>query len=268
MKARQAFPAAAVADIDWRTPWLQPLASAGCAAAAKLASGACVHQALGGGTGFVTSEALPSGEAYEAFIARTGSVPTRDNLHDFFNGLIWQRYPLTKRRLNQMQAQALAARGVGPIRGALRDACTLFDESGAVLQAPAPLWHALLARDWQTLFITHRALWQQARLTVVGHAVLEQLVRPRKGITAQVLALPCPESLQPVAPTCGAGDAPEKIADIDRWISAELQLDVMRTKPFTPLPLLGIPGWCRENDALSFYDDPAVFRPRRLPDGR
>ena len=35
---------------------------------------------------FVAQTELPAGEAYEAFIARTGCVPTRDNLHDLFNG--------------------------------------------------------------------------------------------------------------------------------------------------------------------------------------
>jgi hypothetical protein len=35
----------------------------------------------------------------------------------------------------------------------------------------------------------------------------------------------------------------------------------LREKPFTPLPVLGIPGWCQENEDVSFYDDPRVFRP-------
>ncbi len=236
----------------------------------RVADGVPVHQALGTGSDtlapvrFVPHSALPAGQAYEEFIARSGSVPTRNNLHDFFNGLIWQHYPLTKSRLNQLQSQALAEQGVGSVRGPLRDACTLFDESGAVLQAPDALWQALLARDWHGLFVTHRPLWQQATLTVFGHAVLEQLVRPRKGITAHVLALPCPIAPQADAPSSETAGAPEKIAHIDRWMSAELQLDFMRTKPFTPLPLLGIPGWCIENADLSFYDDRAVFRPRRL----
>ena len=36
---------------------------------------------------FVSQDALPEGEAYESFIATTGNIPTRDNLHDLFNGL-------------------------------------------------------------------------------------------------------------------------------------------------------------------------------------
>ena len=65
---------------------------------------------------FVPQETLPSGQAYEQFIFTTGQVPTRDNLHDFFNGLVWLHLPQAKRRMNQLQAQAIAAQGVGAVR--------------------------------------------------------------------------------------------------------------------------------------------------------
>src|SRR5688500_3640476 len=80
---------------------------------------------------FVEHAAPPAHEAYEAFIARTRCVPTRDNLHDLFNGLIWLSYPQTKRRLNELQAQHIAAQGTSGPRGALRDALTVFDENAA-----------------------------------------------------------------------------------------------------------------------------------------
>ncbi len=241
---------------------MQCTAAAGKAVAAEVASGAGVHRALSavGHKTFIPANDLPRGEAYEAFIARTGSVPTRENSHDFFNGLIWLHYPLAKRQLNRLQAAEIKARGVQSQRGPLRDACTLFDESGAILQAPQALWDALIARDWQALFLTHRALWQKAKLIVFGHAVLEQLVKPRKGITVHVLAVRCeiPWTLD-----INHHNASENVANLDHWLSDTLQLDLMRTKPFTPLPLLGIPGWCAENEQLCFYDDPAVFRPAR-----
>ena len=99
------------------------------------------------GVQFVPSTRLPAGEAYEAFIFRTGMVPTRDNLHDMFNGLVWWLFPRAKRRLNELQAAAIAAQGVGSVRGPLRDALTLFDENAALLQAPQPLKLALQRRD-------------------------------------------------------------------------------------------------------------------------
>ncbi len=183
--------------------------------------------------------------AYEPFIFDTGQVPTRENLHDFFNGLVWLHLPQAKRRMNQLQAQAIAAQGVGAVRGPLRDALTLFDENGALLDAPAPLWQALRARDWQRLFVDLRPLWAQARLLLVGHALMEKLVLPRKGITAHVYQAPA---------------AIETIAQTDAWLAAELQPGRWAQKPFVPLPVMGIPGWCHGNDAVSFYDDLSVFR--------
>lgn len=252
----------ALSSVAWDAPWLAPLAQRGRAVTARVQAGADFRQEFSGagGQSFVAPASLPAGEAYEAFIARTGSVPTRDNLHDFFNGLIWLHYPLAKRQLNRLQAADISARGVQSLRGPLRDACTLFDENGAVLQAPDALWQALMARDWQALFVTHRGLWQQATLTVFGHAALEQLVRPRKGITVHVLTKPCGVPLDLDAQR---KNAPENVACLDRWLSDSLDSNFMRTKPFTPLPLLGVPGWCPENEALCFYDDPAVFRPAR-----
>ena len=195
---------------------------------------------------FVPQAMLPPGMAYEQFIYDTGQVPTRDNLHDFFNGLVWLHLPQAKRRMNQLQAQAIAAQGAGAVRGPLRDALTLFDENGAVLDAPAPLWQALRARDWRRLFIDLRPLWAQARLVLVGHALMEKLVYSRKGIAAHVYQVPA---------------AIKSIANLDAWLAHELQPEDWSRKPFVPLPVMGIPGWCHENENFSFYDDSSVFRP-------
>ena len=37
----------------------------------------------------------------------------------------------------------------------------------------------------------------------------------------------------------------------------------LATKPFTPLPVLGVPGWWPANQDPAFYDDATVFRPPR-----
>ena len=185
---------------------------------------------------FVPQSALPEGEAYEAFIYRSASVPTRCNLHDFFNGLVWIAQPALKRRLNALQAAEINRAGVGQQRGPLRDALTLFDENGALLAAPAVLLLALQARDWHALFITHRARWAEARLLIIGHALLDKLATaPRKALTAHVLV----------------GDALTMTPA--GWAA----------KPFLPLPVLGVPGWWPANDDPAFYDDAAVFRPPR-----
>jgi len=197
---------------------------------------------------FVAQSALPTGHAYERHIFQTGTCPTREGLHDFFNGLCWHLLPQAKRRMNQLQAADIAERGVHAGRGAVRDALTLLDESGAFLDAPAPLWQALQAHDWQALFITHRALWQQAQFFIMGHALLEKLVSPIKGATAHVWCAPADTSTP---------------AALDAWLLAELTPDKLARKPFTPLPVLGVPGWWAANEAAQFYSDAKVFRPPR-----
>jgi hypothetical protein len=239
--------------LDWNAPWFAPVAHDGRAVAASLAGGQPWPQALGGAAPvrFVPQGELPVGTAYERFIFETGRVPTRENLHDFFNGLCWRRFPLTKQRLNRLQAAQIAADGVRAVRGPVRDALTLFDENAALLQAPEPLWEALAARDWLRLFVTLRPFWSQARLVLFGHALLEKLVTPYKSITAHVYRAPVPPSL---------GD---DLAAWDAWLAQGLSSPVLATKPFTPLPVLGVPGWWPANEDPAYYADARVFRPRR-----
>lgn len=257
-----------MAALDFERPWLSPLARDAAPVVAALARGVTVAEALSAPSGvpgppgaarpphFVAAAtAGTTDEAYESHIHRTRTVPTRCNLHDLFNGLVWRQFPQAKRRLNALQAAEIARCGIGTTRGALRDAITLFDENGAVLDAPPALWDALVARDWQRLFVTERALWQQARLRLFGHALLEKLVQPRKPATAHVLVAPVPIG----ASTVGADAA----VATDTALAAALDPAWLATKPFVPLPVLGVPGWCAENENFSFYDDRQVFRPRR-----
>jgi hypothetical protein len=238
--------------IDWVKPWFDTHREIGqrveCVARNNPVASALNAERRQGHPSFASHHHLPADEAYEAFIHRTGTVPTRNNLHDFFNGLVWLTFPQAKRRLNELQMAEIARAGIGATRGPLRDALTLFDENGAVLDAPPALWDALLARDWRRLFVTERALWRQARLLVFGHALLEKLVSPRKAATAHILLAP------------GAG---RSIANDDAAVTAALESAHLSTKPFVPLPVLGVPGWWPGNESFCFYDDPDVFRSRR-----
>ena len=202
---------------------------------------------------FVPQQHLPPGEAYESYIFQSGQVPVRDGLHDFFNGICWLGMPQTKLRMNALQAAEIAAHGVGRTRGPVRDAITLLDENGAFLCAPDALWAALVAHDWPRAFGALRPLWAQAQLLVFGHAALEKLMRPYKSITVHVWRVPEP---WPDLPT------------LDARAAADLTPERLATKPFTPLPVLGVPGWWAANEAPAFYDDAEVFRPRRRSTGR
>jgi hypothetical protein len=241
---------------DWPQPWFAPFAVEGIKVRQACEAGVLLPQALTQralqGPRFVPQADLPSGIAYEQFIFNTRTVPTREGLHDFFNGLCWMRFPLTKQRLNQLQATEIAMAGVGQVRGPVRDGLTLFDENAALLQAPDALWDALLARDWTRLLVDLRPLWAQARLVLLGHALLEKLVSPYKSITAHVLREPVPLTL---------GD---DLAAWDAWLAQTLNAPLLASKPFTPLPVLGVPGWWPANEDRAFYADAGVFRPQRV----
>ena len=239
-------------EIDWSRPWLAPWRPRGEAIAAQAAQGgllAALNAASDAGVcvaagrlRFVEPACQPPGEAYEAFVARTACVPTRNNLHDFFNALVWLAFPAWKRRLDELQAGQIAHAGVAGTRGAVRDALTLFDENAALLQAPPDLVDALRARDWHTLFVARRGRWAQARVTLFGHALLEKLNTPRKAITAHVWVLP--EGADRASTQDWLQLTPERLAD----------------KPFLPLPVLGVPAWWPANEDAAFYADPTVFR--------
>ena len=243
-------------QVDWSAPWLHAWRAAGEPVAHQVAAGATLHDALAAAgpapVRFVPQEALPPGAAYEQFIFETRQCPVRPGLHDFFNGLVWLQFPAAKSALNRLQAGEIARRGVAGCRGPVRDAITVFDENGALLDAPPALWEALLAREWRRLFVDLRPLWAQARLRIFGHALLEQLaLAPRKPLTAHVWHANC--ALNPGA-------------DADGWLAAQCTAEGLAAKPFTPLPVLGVPGWWPQNENFSFYDDSLVFRPRKTPE--
>ena len=221
---------------------------------------------------FVPQGQLPAGSPYESHIALTGQVPTRDNLHDRFNALVWLHAPRAKAMLNRLQAKELQRLGgVGP-RGSPRDAATLMDENLALLvyrNHPPPLRD----RDWKGLFWGQRNHWgQEWTIFVFGHALIEKLQQPYLSLTAHCICLHVP-----------AHDWSEVDAALEEWIKARScqTTQAERTKkrglsteePFheealsprslCPLPLMGIPGWHADNSSEAFYGNPRVFRPGR-----
>ena len=247
--------------IDWRAAWLAPWQALGEPAAQQVLAGVAQPVALNAAAQtcwpapakppvrFVPQAELPPGTAYEQYIFDSEQCPTREGVHDFFNGLAWLAFPQTKRRLNQLHVAQIARSGIAPVRGPARDALTVFDENAALLRAPDALWHALSAKNWPQVFGELRPLWAQSSLLLFGHALLEKLVYPRKSITAHVYR---------VFP------ATDTIADLDAWLSADLSAGKLASKPFAHLPVLGVPLWWPGNDVPDFYDDPGVFRAARV----
>ena len=179
---------------------------------------------------------------YEVQVFETGCVQTRpDNLHDLFNALAWLAFPRTKARINAMHATDPRLRGGGDgRRGPRRDLATIFDEGGAVVVcADTDLVDMLRAARWKEIFWTHRARVRAAlRCVVLGHAVMEQALEPRPGITCKVLIVP--------------GGSPDEEA-------ARRLPELASPKGLAPLPVFGLPGWHPQDER--FYEDARYFRP-------
>ncbi len=266
--------------IDWQQPWLAPLlpvlretvGASGCAddwrdvfSAAAMRRAICNHRALP--LQFADQAELPSGTAYEAFIGDTGRVPTRHNLHDFFNALVWLAYPLVKAQLNALQAAELRRRhaavgvrpgqpGAGSTRGMLRDRATIFDENAAILVSAAPAVEtALRSHAWHDALVAQRGQFGvRCEVRLFGHALIEKLVTPYKAITAHVWVLR-------VSNDYFALPAGQRGALVDRMLCELLRGGLLDTAPMS-LPVLGVPGWWSAQDA-AFYADVSVFRPPR-----
>ena len=245
--------------LDWQSAWWRPWVHVGQSALASVHAGHRVHEALNSmlpamtcPVQFVPQSALPEAVAYESFIFDTKTVPTRDNWHDFFNGLAWLCFPHIKARLNALQHAEIDKAGVQQLRGPMRDALTLFDENAAFLSAEvhAPVIDALRRRDWQTAFITHRGLLQEYPPVLFGHALLEKLVKPYKSITSHVFPVNCQDF-----------NANSNV--LDAVVSAQLSVQSLLPKPFVPLPVLGVPNWWPHNENTDFYTDHTVFRAPR-----
>jgi hypothetical protein len=251
---------------NWQASWWKPWSELGQRVSARIQNGAAVHEALNDAVSFnefrfVPQSALPEGIAYEAFIFETHTVPTRDNLHDFFNGLAWLRFPRIKARLNALQYTQFEKEGVptqrsGP-RGAVRDALTLFDENAAFLCADlhAPVIAALRKHDWHSAFQAHRSLLAEHPPVLFGHALLEKLVSPYKSVVAHVFPV---QSAMHSGVFSGVGG---DLARLDEAVAQQLSAAALQPKPFAPLPVLGVPAWWAPNESADFYADRTVFRP-------
>jgi hypothetical protein len=229
---------------------------------AKLSS--CLPPGLSSNGGslvrFVPAVNLP-GVDYEKHIFGTGEVSTREaNWHDLFNALVWCRFPSLKVAMNAVHVREIESELDGG-RGKQRDALTLFDESGVIVCSSKEKHLQSLARhDWGGIFKTEAGAWvDEIRVFVVGHALLEKLLKPYKAITAHALLLCVDQAMQ-------AQPRETLIPALDEWVAESLFTGQLLDSPscLSPLPLMGIPGWWPGGEqADEFYADPYVFRPLR-----
>lgn len=213
---------------------------------------------------FGVQSVLPEGTAYEYWIAQTGMVPTRDNLHDRINALVWLTYPQTKAALNREQARVIETQSESSRRGPLRDAATLWDENLAIVidDSHDQRFQQLLTQaDWPAIFLTHRQAWQDTwQILCFGHALLEKLLTPYKAITAHTIILRGQSIASAEVDFSETASADH--SDIDLHLSALISPSLSPSF-FRPLPVMGIPGWDSAQHDQDFYRDTSVFRPPR-----
>lgn len=141
-------------------PWFLRLREPSLAALNELSAALGIVTQSGQAVRFVPP--APSDPYYEIKVYETGRVSTRtDRPHDLLNALVWLAFPLSKARINALHAAAIPAEGGK--RGPLRDLLTIFDEGGAI-QSPG-------------------------RVTIFGHATMEQALAPWPGMTCKVLSV-------------------------------------------------------------------------------
>jgi len=80
------------------------------------------------------------------------------------------------------------------------------------------------------------------RIVVLGHAVLEQAMEPRLGLTCKVIFA-------------------DPAQDIDQQAADWLATRGSSPRDLPPLPVLGYPGWFPGNGVPAFYADERYFRP-------
>jgi len=187
---------------------------------------------------------------YEVKVFETGCVQTRpESLHDLFNALAWLAFPRTKASINAMHAAEIP-REQGR-RGRLRDLLTIFDEGGAIVCAPPQLVELVRGFRWKELFWEQREqALRSMQVHVLGHAVLEQSLKPWPGITCKAIF---------AAAGTDAGEDADALAAA--WLAG---LPSQATpRDMAPLPIFGYPGWLPDGERPEFYDDERHFRPFR-----
>ena len=90
-----------------------------------------------------------------------------------------------------------------------------------------------------------------------GHALMEKLVAPYKAITAHTRVVLAGDDYWVL-------DDAGRRAWLDRDEAARLASEGLGKGGFTPLPVLGVPGWWDANESPDFYADENVFRPPQL----
>ena len=204
-------------------------------------------------------------EHYAPRIYLSGEIQTRtENWHDFFQFLTWFMFPKTKAVINSIHIPAAQVRienntDLGR-RSPIENMLSLFDEGGAVILCSDDSMLQLI-RDfkWKELFWQRRdELQEKLKLITFGHALYEKGLSPYVGMTANCILLPVDENILHQTNQ-------QQLDYIDNELATLFSKGEPYKKPkdLSPFPLLGLPGWDKNNIKESYYDNTNYFRPGR-----
>ncbi len=196
------------------------------------------------------------GRDYESRIYLKGEIQTRKNsCHDLFNALVWMTFPKAKACLNSIHFHEMAKEAGH--RGKARDIATHFDESGVIVATSDEALSAKLQNfEWHSLFWENRRkVLEEMRFFMFGHGLLEKALSPFMGLTGNGLVFPVEKQFF-------SRSLNAQLAILDE--SFEIRYSkIEKTRDFSPVPLLGYPGWMTENSEEAFYLNESYFRKGR-----
>jgi hypothetical protein len=205
---------------------------------------------------FVPQEAK-TGEPYEKRVYAYGKVLTRNrNWHDLFNALVWLAFPRTKTALNARHFESIAQSAGEGNRDKNQDALTLFDESGVVvLYADDEMANLLQGFHWHELFWEEReSVNERMKFVVFGHSLYEKALKPYIGFTGKGLLIKVDKAFFALETDAQLNVIDGLMADC---LSTNGQIS---SRDLSPVPLLGVPGWWKDNEDVIFYANARYFR--------
>lgn len=200
-------------------------------------------------------------EKYEIRIYLTGEIQTRtENWHDLFNALVWLAFPEIKTAINALHYANYGQDNEGN-RGKMQDALTLFDESGVIVAcADDELAGLLQDFQWHQLFWKRRQdVIERMKFVLFGHSLYEKALRPYVGFTGKGLMLKVEKPF-----LRSPSDEQGRVLDSLIYGYLQPQAEVFSRLDFSPVPLLGVPGWWADNKWEVFYGNSDYFRAGRF----